>query len=259
MLAYTPAYPETAPAAVEAMPIRPFDTQAGIGYSLRNLSITLDNAAIAGIADNVLGVEGQFRTGSWLLGMSAWRLKVPVNATVLSEISNPALEPEISEIRARAGYVVGLAALAVGDLPVGLAIAPGIALVSQQADPGGSGLPVTGTPLDFAQTRRGLGLEVPAILALGDAAELQLRAGYFPATGARLDKAPYGFKRDNLDLIEGYAGLRLKLTGGLDAEIGAGLINWVGAVPLDGTDREFKDLASTFTAGLVYRPERVGP
>jgi hypothetical protein len=251
MLAYVPDYAEAKPAqAAQVMPLRAFDTQAGLGYAVHLGRVSLDGATIEGAADNVLQFKGQFRAGNWLLAGSAWRLKAPVTATVLATTANPALTPEISELRARAGYVLGL--------PLGLEAAPSVALVSQELAPGGSGVPVTGTPLDFAQTRRGLGLDAPVVLPLGDRVEVALRGAVFPWAASRLIKAPYAFDQEWLHLFEGQAGLKVALVGGLDAELAVGISSWQGDVKVDGRLREFRDLASTVTLGLVYRPERVG-
>lgn len=260
MLAYTPTYPEQppVPAAVAPAP-RPFDTQAQIGYIVRGTRVSLDNSRVEGVVDNVLAASGQFRGGGWLFGFGAWRQKAPVTATVLAAIANPALNPEISEIRARAGHVFGLGPgwMFMG-IPVVAEIGPSLAIVSQQMDPGGTGLPLTATPLDFAQTRRGLGLELPAVFGLGDGLEATLRLAAYPYAGGRLNKAPYAFHEHVLHLVEGGAGVRLKLMGGLDAEISADVSNWLGDVTLGGGLKEFRDLATSLAVGVVYRPERVG-
>jgi len=251
MLAYVPDYREAPPAQAEqALPLRAFDTHAGIGYAVHLGRASLDGATIEGAADNVLHLKGQFRAGSWLLAGSVWRLKAPVTATVLATTANPALTPEISELRACAGYVV--------SLPLGLEAAPSLALVSQELAPGGSGVPITGTPLDFAQTRRGFGLELPVVLALGDRVEAVVRGAVFPWAAGRLDKAPYAFDQERLHLFAGQAGLKVSLVGGLDAELAVGLSSWQGDVKLDGRLRDFRDLAATAMLGLIYRPERVG-
>lgn len=259
MLAYTPTFPEypsAQPAAV-ASP-HPFDTQAQIGYAVRGASLSLAGARIEGLVDNVLSVGGQFRAGDWLIGVGAWRQKAPVNATVLSAISNPALNPEISEIRARAGRVFGLAGWKFLGMPVKAEIGPSLAIVSQQLDPGGNGLPLTGTPIDFAQTRRGLGLEIPAVFGLGDGVELGVRLAAYPGVGARMTRSPYDFHEHALHLVEGGVGARVKLIGGLDAEIAVDVSNWLGGVTLGGVLEDFRDQATSLTLGLIYRPERVG-
>ncbi|MBM3268523.1 MAG: hypothetical protein FJZ01_12810 [Candidatus Sericytochromatia bacterium] len=252
MLAYTPSYPDAPPAPPPAI-VRPFDTCARAGYGLRSLDVGLAGARVAGLADNVLDVQGQFRAGDWLFGLTVWRLKAPITAPTVSEAANPALTPETSQIRLRAGYAFGL-----DFAPLVLEAAPSLALVSQEGTSGGSGLPLTATTLDYAQTRLGVGLEVPVALAIGTGIEVHGRGAVFPAAGARLDKAPYRFDADSLMLAETYAGVRFKLIGGLDAEIGAGYEAWTGTVTQDKVAKDFKDSALTYTAGLIYRPERVG-
>ncbi len=259
MLAYTPSYPEQPPVqAAVISALRPFDTQAQAGYVVRSTLVSLDSSKVEGVVDNVLTVSGQFRTGDWLFGLSAWRQKAPVFATSLASIANPALNPEASEIRARAGYVLGLRDWKLAGVPVAAEIGPSLAIVSLQMDPGGNGLPLTATPLDYAQTRRGLGIEIPAVLGLGDALEADLRLAFYPFAGGRMDKAPYAFHQNVLHLVEGGAGLRVKVMGGLDAEVTAGVSNWLGDVTLGGSLKEFRDVATSVMVGVVYRPERVG-
>lgn len=259
MLAYTPTYPEQPPVpAALVSPLRPFDTQAQVGYIIRSTRVSLDNARVEGVVDNVLAAGGQFRSGNWLFGLGAWRQKAPVTATVLATIANPALNPEVSEIRARAGQVFGLQGWKLLGIPVSAEFGPSLAIVSQQTDPGGNSLPLTATPLDFAQTRRGLGVELPAAFGVGDGLEVTVRVAAYPYAGGRLNKAPYAFHEHVLHLLEGGAGVRVKLRGGLDAEISADLSNWLGDVTLGGSLKEFRDLATSVTVGVVYRPERVG-
>ncbi|MBI6547119.1 MAG: hypothetical protein HY692_10020 [Cyanobacteria bacterium NC_groundwater_1444_Ag_S-0.65um_54_12] len=248
MLAYVPEYAEVMP-VLPATESRIFDTQVSLGYHWRNQAILLGTAKVEGTADNEMGVAGQFRSERWLLGGSFWRMKAPVAVSGLPANYNPALSPEINEVRLRAGRIWS------GN---NWEIAPGLALLGQEITPNSGGIPYTGTPLDFTHYRRGIGIELPAGVSFFERMELQSRFGFFPLVSARLDKAPYALRDHSLTLLEAHAALRYSFLPGLDGELAITLASWLGTVDLPAKrDQSFRDFSSTFALSLLYRPQRV--
>lgn len=256
MAGYPPSYQEVAPPAPPAI-LRPLDTQVGLSYRLQNRKTSLSGATVGGVGDDLFDLAGRARLGDWLVGASFWRIKTPIQVAGLSGTRNPALSPETTELRVRAGRVF-LGGQGLFGLPLDVEAGLGLAFSSFQSDPNSTGIPFTGTPLDFSHYRRGLGLELPWAVAFGSVG-LEGRLGYFPAMGGRLDKAPYAFQGNSLNYLEAAAEARIRLFAGLDLAIGTSLANWATKIDLVGLPgQDFTDLAATAVIGLVYRPERVG-
>lgn len=228
---YQPTYEPVVPArSVAATPL--LDTQVGVSYRLRELKLSHRDRAVEGSIDNELHAHGQLRRGSALLGLEASRFKVPMKQPNLSASATP----EVTDVKLRAG-------LAFGNPFV--EIAPSLAVFQQNVTPNNSGVPHSGTLLDFEQTRRGVGLSLPAALSIGKL-ELLGEASWSPWTWTTLTNAPYSV--GNTLRFDWKAGLGYRVSPVVRAELTYTNQEWYGGA--------FEEKSDVWSLGVTYRPER---
>lgn len=226
---YAPAVPERIAPEIPLM-----DTQVGLAYRLRNLTVAHRGQRVEGSVDNELFAQGQLRRGHALLGLEAYRFKVPTTVPN-TQPSSPVAHPEVTDMKLRGGLVFGNRAWEV---------APSLALFQENVTPNNSEVPYTGTLLDFTQTRRGVGVSVPAILGLGRL-ELLGEAAYFPWTWVTLDGAPYSVGSSSR--VDVRLGVGYRIMPSLRADLNVTRHMWRGG---------FEQTSDVVGLGLTYRPER---
>lgn len=226
-------------APAQAQPLfesRPLDTQVGLSYRVRGISLSQGSEQLTGSVDNELMGHGRYRVGPWLFGLSAWRYRTPLEVSELPSEQNPVATPEATDLRLAAGYVLGNTTWE---------IAPSLGVMQLNVTPNNAGVPYTGTLMDFKHARRGLGLSVPASWAIATGWELFGEATYFPSVAISLDRTPYGLMPAN------YA----------EARIGVGY-HPMPAMRMDLTYTHgrwrgpFASDADVWGLGLTYRPTR---
>lgn len=230
---YQPSYAPVVPERI-APEIPLMDTQVGLAYRLRNLTVAHQGQRVEGSVDNELYAQGQLRRGSALFGLEAFRFKAPTTVPN-TQPSSPLARPEVTDVKLRGGLAFGTAAWEV---------APSLALFQENVTPNNGGIPYTGTLLDFSQTRRGLGLSVPAIVSLGRI-ELLGEAAYFPWTWVTLDGAPYSVGSSNR--VDLRWGVGYRVTPVVRADLSVTRHMWRGG---------FEQTSDVLGLGLTYRPER---
>ncbi len=227
---YTPVVPERVTPRIPLM-----DTQVGIAYQLQNLRLSQGSQAVEGWIDNALFGHGQLRAGNALIGLEASRYKVPMtlpNTTTSSSVATP----EVTDVKLRGGLVF--------SNPI-MEIAPSLSVFQQNVTAGNSGVPYSGTVLDFTHTRRGVGLVIPGIVSLGRF-ELLGEGAWYPWTTTTLQNAPYGVgSPQRVDLK---AGIGFRVTPVVRAELSYATQRW--------SNGGFQETSDIWGLGVTYRPER---
>lgn len=232
--AYQPTYAPVLPARIGYhAPL--LDTQVGASYQLRELDLSHQGQKVEGWIDNELAAHGQLRRGQALIGLEASRYKVPTTLPN-SPSSMPVARPEVTDVKLRGGMAFG------NDL---IEVAPSLSVFQQNVTPGNNGVPYTGTLLDFSQTRRGIGLAVPGVVALGRV-ELLGEASWYPWTTITLEGAPYTV--DSTQRFDLKLGLGYRVTPSVRAEL-----NFANQLWRRGS---FQETSNVWGLGLTYRPER---
>lgn len=230
---YQPTYAPILPERITA-PAPLMDTQAGLSYWLRDYKLAHQGQAVEGWIDNELAAHGQLRAGQALIGLEGSRYKVPMTRPN-TQTSAKVATPEGTDLKVRGGMVFGNAAWEA---------APSLSVFQQNLTAGNSGIPYSGTLMDFTQTRRGLGVAVPGVVAFGRL-EVLGEAAWYPWTTITLESAPYGVASSNrLDLK---AGVGYRLLPTVRAELTFARQAWRGG---------FEETSSVWGLGVTYRPER---
>lgn len=231
--AFAPLPPEPRPG-----PAHPFDTGLSLQYRVRNLALTSQGRGVTGLADNEIYGEARYRPGDWVLALKGYHDKVPFSVAGLSSQPSPAPEVDRSQWLASAGYAVDL-----GPLELVPQLAYSSAYVQNT-----TGMPWTGTPLDFSQTWSGFGVGLDAGVILGSW-EILGEGQWVPSYATTASAAPYPVGPvawSTLGATLGYdvmPGLRLDLSYQREQAVGTNLF--------EGDD--------VYGLGLSYHPARILP
>jgi hypothetical protein len=230
---YQPTYAPVLPERLST-PTPLMDTQVGFSYQLRDLRLAHRGQAVKGWIDNELAAHGQLRAGNALLGLEGSRYKVPMTLPN-TQTSTKVATPEGTDMKLHGGLVFGNSAWEV---------APSLSVFQQNLTAGNSDIPYSGTLMDFTQTRRGVGLAVPGIIALGRV-EVLGEAAWYPWTTLTLEGAPYTVASSNrLDLK---LGVGYRVQPSIRAELTFARQAWRGG---------FQETSDVWGLGITYRPER---
>lgn len=232
---YRPAYPvvEAAPSVQHLQ-----DTRFGAGYRFRNMRLNYGGTMMEGWVDNELAGNVQVRDGSWLYGLSAWRFRAPLILSALPADQGHVSSAEVNQISFHAGYSLSWQMLE---------MAPSLYWSQQHGSSNGQGIAYSGTPWDWTQDRRGIGVALPVIWQLPGPFELTGSVSWLPISDLRLEKAPYSLT--NTSFLEYRLGLGIQLTPTLQGELSYTRYWWQGGLNED---------SDVFGFGLSYRPERAG-
>lgn len=235
-----PSYRPTYPSQIEAAPPAEhlLDTQIGAGYRFRNSRLNYGGTLVEGWVDNELSGHGQLRVGNWLYGLSAWRYRAPMILSSLPVDQSNVSSAEVSQISLHAGYSLIWQALE---------IVPSLFLTQLHASSNGQGIPYSGTPLDWTQDRRGIGLSLPVALQLPGPIEIVGSLSWLPKSDLHLEKAPYSLT--DTSFLEERIGLGIRITPTLRGELTYTRYLWQGGLNED---------SDVFGFGIAYRPERAG-
>lgn len=233
---YRPTYPSPAEAAPSAQNL--LDTQIGAGYRFRNSRSNFGGTLVEGWIDNELSGQGQIRLGNWLFNLSTWRYKAPLILPALPADQSNVASSEVNQISLQAGYTLTWQALE---------IAPSLFLTQLHVSSNGQGIPYSGTPMDWTQARRGIGLSLPVAFQLPGPFEIIGSLCWLPKSDIHLEKAPYGVT--DTSFLESRIGLGIRLTPTLRGELTYARTLWQGGLNED---------SDVFGLGITYRPERTG-
>ncbi|HEY9855724.1 MAG TPA: carboxypeptidase regulatory-like domain-containing protein [Stenomitos sp.] len=218
---------------------RLFDTEVGLSYRMRDQLVTYAGRNVSGWANNEIAGSARYRVNNWAIGLNGFRVKAPVSIGALSTQPSPAPSVETAQWNLTGGYVFDL-----GNVEV----LPQLVLSNYYLTPSGS-TPWTGTPMDYAQTRQGLGLSVDAGTRMGSF-ELIAHGMLAPWGSVTASTAPYsldGLQWGELGAVVGYnvfPGLRADLS--YTRQFGSGSNN-------------YGEGANVYGIGFSYHPERVTP
>ncbi len=223
----------------EQRPDRFYDTQLGVMYRTRYQSVTGRSRLVEGWANNDLAGYARVRAEPLVLGLEGFRFKAPVTIGPLTAQPAPQPAVETTQWSAWLGYPFEVAEFE---------LLPQIGYTTSYWVPNNLGTPWTGTPLDYNQTRQGVGIGIEAGRAFG-CLDLTGRIAVIPALGTVLSGAPYSvgdLRSAELGLGAGYQvvpGLRLGVNAARQWDSGTDLDEW----------------ANIFGVSVTYLPERVKP
>ena len=209
-------------------------TQTTAAYRFRNPRLSQAGSRLEGWADNELNLAGQLRAGHWLYGGEVWRYKAAGAMPGLRADQNPVMTPEVTDFRLRAGRVVG------GEY---WEAAPSLTYLQSNVTPNNQGVPYSGTLMDWTHVRRGLGLTVPATLALPGSWELGGAITALPWSEIRLEKAPEGVG------ASWFAEVRVAVSRALREDLLAE-VSYTRSLWRGGFDED----VDVYGVGLRYRP-----
>lgn len=227
---------QSAAAPVES---RLFDTSLSLSYGVRNQLTTFNQRNnVDGWANNEIQGDARYRVGDVALGLKGFRNKVPVTVTGLATQPTSVPTVETSQVNLSLGYA--FQAFAHEFLPQ-------LVYSNYFVAPSNAGTPWTGTPLDYTQTRQGLGLALDVGHSIG-AFDFIGNAAWLPYS-ISLTGAPYAVDNvgwNELGLLIGYnasPGLRIDLSYRRQFSSGTNYGDW----------------ANVYGLGLSYHPERNTP
>ena len=238
----TPARDAGLPAA-EA-PVQAFPTRLGVGLAVRQWAVLRDGEgvrparAVTGTSLNLLDAGGQVRLGQFLVGLSTSRVKTKIDVGGL--LVQPEPQPSVEEtvVSLSAGPVFGDAVFE---------WSPSLVWTGLYTQVSNAGTPWTGTALDFAQNRQGLGLALDAGTVLFGAT-LRAGVGYMPLQSVSMPSAPYGVS--DFRPVSLQATLALPLQSSLDLELFT--VRRFAASPA------LSEAVQDYRLGVAYRPDRGG-
>jgi hypothetical protein len=233
---YRPSFVPAPPESVTAGNHR-FDTQIGLNYRLRNETYSYNGRNVTGWANNEIYGDARYRYRDVVLGLNGYRNKVPL--TIGNVANQPSTAPSLenSQWNLSLGYAFGFDQVE---------ILPSLVYSSYYYVPSSAGIPWTGSPLDYTQTKQNLGARIEAGTRMGNW-ELLGSYQWIPyataITGAPSSITQADTAWGDLGATLGYnllPGLRLNLTYDWQSNYG-------------------QDTAHVFGIGMSYHPERVTP
>ncbi|MEB3299285.1 MAG: carboxypeptidase-like regulatory domain-containing protein [Candidatus Sericytochromatia bacterium] len=230
--------------AAGEQPVQAFPSRISLGLSARQWMVAREpdgdrpGRVASGLILNMLDATGQFRAGNFLVGVSTSRVKGKLTVGGLLTQPDPQPTVEESTFVVSAGPVFGDASFE---------WVPSLVWTGLTTQVSNANTPWTGTPLDYAQNRQGLGLGLDAGTVLFGAT---LRAGlsYTPLQSVQMPAAPY----EVTDFQPGtlHATLALPMASGLDLE--------VQTSRRFGSSKNLAEAVQDFRVGVAYRPDRGG-
>lgn len=231
---YQPTYTRVVPQRV-APQIPLLDTQVGVEYQLLNPRLSQGGQAVEGWVDNALYGHGQLRRGGLLLGLEGSRYKAPLELPNTPTTSSVAT-PEVTDVKFRGGWAFGNRFIEVG---------PSLSVFQTNVTPNNNDVPYTGTLMDYPHTRRGVGIALPGVIALGRF-ELMGEGAYYPWTATTLEGAPAPIASGTRYDLK--VGLGVRVTPSLRAELTYANQWW--------REGDFRETSEIYGLGITYRPER---
>lgn len=216
-----------------------FDTQIGLLYRTRYQSVTGRSRLVEGWANNDLAAFARLRAKPVVIGLEGFRFKAPLTIGPLPTQPSPQPGVETTQWSAWLGVPFSVAEFE---------LLPQVGYLTSYWMPSNLGMPWTGTPLDFNQTRQGVGLGIEGGRAFGPF-DLTARATVVPTLTTVLSGAPYSVG----DLRWAEVGV------GAGFEVFPGLRLGINAARQWNTGTDLDEFANVVGLSATYLPERVKP
>lgn len=218
-----------------ASPAWALDLETSFGYGLRNPRLGHGGSQIEGWADNALQLDAKLRSERMVAGLEFGRQKTPLAMPGVRPELNPVMAPETTDLRLSLGRTYDWSHWQ---------FTPRLVWMQLSSTPNNQGVPYSGTLLDWAHTRRGFGIGVPAVMSLPRGWELFGEATLLPWMDVRMEKAPYSVGSTGFGEVK--LGVGKRLGSDLRAELTVARSLWRGG---------FEEDTDAYGLRLVYRPE----